>query len=523
MAPFREKHLWFETQLDRIQIPWSRGHITLLVDRADLLESSVEKLLRATPPRKMRQWMRVGFAGETGVDVGGLEREFFSLAAQALLAPEAGLFLLTPGSAGYRIDPAGGGEFEGGCPVPGSGSVGFWSSEASLEKMEFAGRLLGKALLERQSLPALLTPSLLKHLLQAPLLLSADLAALDPELHRHLEWLLNQPAEVVDALDLDFTVTTAATSFYAMDHEAEGGAPSQKDRLPSFGGGAGGGGGGSGSGVELEGLGNPGQGGGKSGGEKSKLAAAKAAVPVVVYELVPGGASVPVTAANRLEYVRLLSQWHLGSGVAAPLSRLLEGFYTVVPPDLVTVFDYAELEFLLCGSQTVDVEDWRRHTDYHGDFARDGYGQPEEPNSSDDPEAGRGAAGGVQKLHPVCQWFWDAVEHELDEAERSLLFQFATGACRVPAQGFKALQRNDGKYQRFTLEPADPARMRVPGGRGAAAQAAAEAREGCLACHLPTSHTCFNRLDLPAIRSRGELREMLELLLAADVGGFDMA
>ena len=39
----------------------------------------------------------------------------------------------------------------------------------------------------------------------------------------------------------------------------------------------------------------------------------------------------------------------------------------------------------------------------------------------------------------------------------------------------------------------------------------------------PRAHTCFNRLDLPAIRSRGELKEMLELLLAADVGGFDMA
>ena len=176
----------------------------------------------------------------------------------------------------------------------------------------------------------------------------------------------------------------------------------------------------------------------------------------------------------------------------------------------------------VCLSRKVDVADWRRHTDYHGDFARDGYGQPEEPNSSDDPEAGRGAAGGVQKLHPVCQWFWDAVEHELDEAERSLLFQFATGACRVPAQGFKALQRNDGKYQRFTLEPADPARMRVPGGRGAAAQAAAEAREGCLACHLPTLHTCFNRLDLPLYKSKKELVEALKLVVKMDVTGFSI-
>ena len=55
--------------------------------------------------------------------------------------------------------------------------------------MEFVGRLLGKAVLERQSLPVALAPSLLKHLLGAPCV-AADLEALDPELFRSLAWLL---------------------------------------------------------------------------------------------------------------------------------------------------------------------------------------------------------------------------------------------------------------------------------------------------------------------------------------------
>jgi len=47
MAPFRDKHAWFDAQLrDRVQVPWAAGHLTLEIDRDDLLESSVEGLLR---------------------------------------------------------------------------------------------------------------------------------------------------------------------------------------------------------------------------------------------------------------------------------------------------------------------------------------------------------------------------------------------------------------------------------------------------------------------------------------------
>jgi len=47
MAPFRDKHAWFDSQLrDRVQVPWAVGHLTLEIDRHDLLESSVEGLLR---------------------------------------------------------------------------------------------------------------------------------------------------------------------------------------------------------------------------------------------------------------------------------------------------------------------------------------------------------------------------------------------------------------------------------------------------------------------------------------------
>ena len=72
-------------------------------------------------------------------------------------------------------------------------------------------------------------------------------------------------------------------------------------------------------------------------------------------------------------------------------------------------------------------------------------------------------------------------------AERkSRLLQFATGTSRIPVNGFKDLQGSDGP-RRFTIEKAgDPN-------------------------HLPKSHTCFNRIDLPPYKDYASLEHKLTL------------
>ena len=58
----------------------------------------------AAEDHELRQWMRVQFEGEPGIDVGGLEREWFLLVIGQLFAPETKLFTLLPDGAGYTID-----------------------------------------------------------------------------------------------------------------------------------------------------------------------------------------------------------------------------------------------------------------------------------------------------------------------------------------------------------------------------------------------------------------------------------
>lgn len=145
------------------------------------------------------------------------------------------------------------------------------------------------------------------------------------------------------------------------------------------------------------------------------------------FELKPSGADCMVNNSNKEEYLLLRLRNRMLDSVKPQLESLLRGLYEVIPPDLLSVFDYQELELLMCGIPEINLEDWMRHTDYLSDYARLG------------------------ARHKVIRWFWLCVENMTNE-ERVRLLQFATGCSRLPAQGFKALQSNDGNYRRFNIQ-----------------------------------------------------------------------
>jgi hypothetical protein len=129
-----------------------------------------------------------------------------------------------------------------------------------------------------------------------------------------------------------------------------------------------------------------------------------------------------------------------------------------------------EFDVVLCGSPSIDIADWKAHTEYQGGLS-----------------AGKGAG----------LYFWRVVEKDFDDEQRTRLLQFVTGTSRLPAGGFKDLQGMDGKNKRFKL-------LGISGGDG----------------EPPRSHTCFNRLDLPHYTTHAHMRTVLTNLVAADVEGF---
>ncbi|OQR81711.1 HECT E3 ubiquitin ligase, partial [Thraustotheca clavata] len=198
-----------------------------------------------------------------------------------------------------------------------------------------------------------------------------------------------------------------------------------------------------------------------------------------VKELKPNGANIAVTDANKEEYLNLLLKHYMFDSVQDQVTSLLKGLFDVIPRNLLTVFDYQELELLICGVPKIDVDDWERHSDVkYQDFD---HGSPAE----------------------ICvvEWFWTIVRAFTQE-QRARLLQFVTGTSRVPVEGFKGLLSNDGRVRRFGIQIVS--RGVPPTGL------------------YPKAHTCFNRIDIPLYESKEELATYLTLVINMEITGFTM-
>ena len=273
-----------------------------------------------------------------------------------------------------------------------------WCCEDHLVYYRFLGRVIGKAMFDRQIVSGHMVKHIYKHILGWPIQFK-DLESIDEEYFNNLKQLqqLVENGEDLSMLCLDFTTS----------HDIMG--------------------------VRQE------------------------------VELVKGGSEIEVDNDNFLEYVEACLKYKLMDQVKPQLNELLLGFFDVIPEPLLTIFDFQELELLMCGLPEIDMEDWKAHTDYTGEF--DGFGAE----------------------HPTCQWFWEVVE-EFDQEMRARLLQFVTGTSGVPSRGFSVLQGNDGNIRLFTIHGV---MLNV--------------------CLYPRSHTCFNRIDLPLFETKEELHDKLKL------------
>lgn len=154
-------------------------------------------------------------------------------------------------------------------------------------------------------------------------------------------------------------------------------------------------------------------------------------------------------------------KWRLERGVQEQTESLVRGFYEVVDPRLVSVFDARELELVIAGTAEIDINDWRQNTEYRSGY-HDG--------------------------HQVIIWFWQVIEKFTNE-QRLRLLQFVTGTSSIPYEGFSALRGSTGP-RRFCIE-----KWGKPNA-------------------LPRAHTCFNRLDLPPYHTPEILHE--KLLMAVE-------
>lgn len=84
-----------------------------------------------------------------------------------------------------------------------------------------------------------------------------------------------------------------------------------------------------------------------------------------VHDLKPNGRNIVVTEETKREYVKLVCIEKMTGSIRKQIDHFLEGFYEVIPRGLISIFDEQELELLIAGLPTIDIEDLKMNTEYH--------------------------------------------------------------------------------------------------------------------------------------------------------------
>ncbi|GHJ84973.1 hypothetical protein NliqN6_1375 [Naganishia liquefaciens] len=188
-----------------------------------------------------------------------------------------------------------------------------------------------------------------------------------------------------------------------------------------------------------------------------------------VIDLKPNGSQIPVTEENKKEYVELVVEHRLESAIKDQVKAFLDGFYEVIPRNLITIFDPDQLELLISGISIIDVDELKNATQLHG-------------WKNGDAE---------------ISWFWRALR-SFSQEERARFLMFVTSSSRVPLGGFSQLQGSSGiqPFQIHKLYRTDV---------------------------LPSAATCFNELLLPSYSSYEDLRAKLLTAVTEGAEGFGKA
>ena len=161
---------------------------SITVRRDHILDDTIQQVSNA-PPDKLARKLMVTFAGEDGVDAGGVTREYFNLLIEKLFSPEYGMFRL--------IDKY------------------YWFNPANLEApilFRTLGVIVSLAVYNNTILPIRFPLLLYKKLLEKKITLT-DIAELEPTVVKSIKSLIEMKENGQDVADTMLTFTASIERF----------------------------------------------------------------------------------------------------------------------------------------------------------------------------------------------------------------------------------------------------------------------------------------------------------------------
>jgi len=340
--PFAAKKEWFiqeNARQKKPQVSDNSSVVDLRLHRGPrMMEDSQSYLHNYTVHKKLRvQIVNEDGTNETKIedDAGGIHRAWISLVVQRLFHRETGLFEEYPlGSGKYRLSLKNRVLWEK--SIPGiEGEAPRESRHSHLVWCEFAGMFLGKALFDGFICPAHLCKFMYQQILQQDVTLD-DFKDNEPELARSWSKLLNckHEAAVMNCSPEEYMSYMCLTMS----------APNEEDPTG-----------------------------------------------MTEVELKPDGKEEEVGPDNVEEYVGRRLYHEVRGRTERGTTAFCNGFWEVMQS--APVFSPQELEEVMCGKNSIDIDDWKRHCHY-GD--------------------------GYSDKNKEIKWFWHCVEEMSSETRMEL-------------------------------------------------------------------------------------------------------
>lgn len=212
-------------------------------------------------------------------------------------------------------------------------------------------------------------------------------------------------------------------------------------------------------------------------------------------EIVLFGSQIAVTKHNVKEYVEARIT-HFVRKQLPFINLIKNGFYSIIPKDLLKNFNEVQLELILNGQPFIDIDDWQANSTYT--ICEQGY----------------------HKNHNTINNFWKALR-SMDQPSLSKFLHFCTGTSKVPIGGFAALESNRGQITKFSI-------TRIPLNRAkknkSSSKIVYEKSEynNIDMNNLIKAHTCFNRIDLPEFSDYTSLKRAIDFVVENEILGFGM-
>ncbi|PSN35215.1 putative E3 ubiquitin-protein ligase HECTD2 [Blattella germanica] len=386
--------------------------LNIHVRRSHLVSDSLNEI--ASKQKDLKKKLKVSFVGEPGLDMGGLTKEWFLLLIRQIFHPDYGMFVYHPHSRCYWFST---------------------DQEGNLREYNLIGVLMGLAVYNSIILDLHFPSICYRKLLSPPVVPDVDTAEVgsvkSPTVDDLAEIMPYQTDDKIynihitkqRTINLNFPmfqdVSRGLTELLAYEGNVE------EDMCMNFQ-------------VSLEEYGD-----------------------VKTYKLKENGENVPVTNGNRKEYVELYLDWILNAAIYEQFRAFYLGFHSVCASNALIMLRPEEVEMLVCGSPTLDLNELRKVTEYDGYKAEDS----------------------------IIVDFWEVLHSLSDELKKKFLL-FATGSDRVPVGGMGEMTF---KITKVTNKPDN----------------------------LPEAHTCFNQLVLPTYDNQDLLRQKL-IIAISNAEGFGL-